>query len=353
VRQVVRQDLIAKCTQWPKFLSRVTDGPGNNTRWFSIDNPPSHFLHTWHGWWVNWSSDRPSSVRAVWPAVPKDAFSMSGYGKDNQRHLFAPGPDYTRYNVEAFRAIDAFIDTLRRADILASPYFYYDPRREVMWKMAPAQDRAYIRYGMSRIGAFGNVMPVLGNEIELKTTAYKDRAFDLKSHAWANEMGTLLKSLSVFDQPVSVHNPSWHEFAVNPSYFTLLKDWPFASWTDFVLKQVQVGSIGTASAMSDAAAQPKTPTYNERAYARRNQLLVDLRRFGQPLIDEEPGYDMGGTASAWIRRPPRRCGGLSGLRQRPERTRCGAARRPTRRAIRSRRCARAPRRRTCACSTTR
>ena len=223
-----------------------------------------------------------------------------------QRNLFTPGPDYTRYHVEAFRAIDEFIDALRQADILASPYFYYDPRREVMWKMTPEQDRAYIRYGMSRLGAFNNVMPVLANEVEIKTTDYKDPAFDLKSHTWANEMGSFLKSRAVFGQPVSVHNPSWHEFAVNPSYFTLLRDWPFAGWTDFMLKQVQMGSIGTAQAMTDDVPQPKTPTYNERTYARRNQLLIDLRRFGQPVIDEEPGYDMGGTASAWNSQTPER-----------------------------------------------
>jgi len=143
-----------------------------------------------------------------------------------QRNLFAPGPDYTQYHVAAFRAIDEFTDALRQADILASPYFYYDPRRDLMWKMTPEQDRAYLRYGMARLGAFGNVMPVLANEVELKTTNYQDPAFDLRSHAWTNEMGSFLKSRAVFGQPVSVHNPSWHEFAVNPSYFTLLRDWP-------------------------------------------------------------------------------------------------------------------------------
>jgi len=521
LQQVVRPELIAKCTQWPTFLMNVTDGPGNNTQWLTKDDPPSHFLHTWHGWWVNWSPDWPSFMRPVWPSVPKDTFWMSGYGKDicvvipsldmiiahqtaraggleqvlsdrpeffstllskvmaavvttptspsaqptatverwgtyehsldaagsyanpfqdvtltatfthassgarltvegfydgastwrfrflpmqlgtwhwttasadhgldgkmgtiecvmpvksglhgplqaeghhfvhadgtprflistrltcqfappsawpsliaflkanrinrvlfmmpgvdskkdpvyTQRNLFAPGPDYTRYHVEAFRAIDEFIDALRQGDILASPYFYYDPRREVMWKMTPEQDRAYLRYGMARLGAYGNVMPVLANEVELKTTDYKDPAFDLKSHAWANEMGSFLKSRVVFGQPVSVHNPSWHEFAVNPSYFTLLRDWPFAGWTDFILRQVQMGSIGTAKAMTDNVPQPKTPTYNERTYARRNQLLIDLRRFGQPVIDEEPGYDMGGTASAWNSQTPER-----------------------------------------------
>jgi len=220
--------------------------------------------------------------------------------------LFAPGPDYIQYNIETFRAIDAFIDTLRRADILASPYFYYDPRREVLGKMTPEQDRAYLRYGMARLGAFSNVMPVLANEVELKTTNYQDPAFDLRSHTWASEMGSFLKSRTVFGQPVSVHNPSWHEFAVHPSYFPLLRDWSFAGWSDFLSRQVQMGSLGTAKTITDDVPQPKTPTYNERAYARRNQLLIDLRRFGQPVIDEEPGYDMGGTASAWNSQTPER-----------------------------------------------
>jgi hypothetical protein len=251
--------------------------------------------------------------RSVWPPliaflkkhrINRVLFMMPGVDstKDpvhTQRNLFASGPDYTRYHVEAFRAIDAFVDALRQADILASPYFYYDPRREVMWKMSADQDRAYLRYGMARLGAFGNVMPVLGNEIELKTTDYKDPAFDLKSHAWANDMGAFLRGRAVFGQPVSVHNPSWHEFAVNPSFFGLLREWPFAGWTDFILRQTQLGSMGTARVISDSVPQPAVPTYSERAYARRNQQLIDLRLFGQPVIDEEPGYDMGGTRSSY------------------------------------------------------
>ncbi len=82
VQQLVRPDLIAKCRQWPMFLRDVTDGPGNNTQWLTPNDPPSHFLHTWHGWWVNWSPDWPASQQPVWPFVPKDAFWMSGYGKD-------------------------------------------------------------------------------------------------------------------------------------------------------------------------------------------------------------------------------------------------------------------------------
>jgi CubicO group peptidase (beta-lactamase class C family) len=82
LRQLVRADLVANCAQWPPFLGNVTDGPGNNTQWLTTADPPSHFLHTWHGWWVNWSPDWPSSQRPVWPFVPKDAFWMSGYGKD-------------------------------------------------------------------------------------------------------------------------------------------------------------------------------------------------------------------------------------------------------------------------------
>ncbi len=82
LQQLVRPDLIAKCKQWPPFLMNVADGPGNVTRWLTSGDPPSHLLHTWHGWWVNWSPDWPASQPAVWPFVPKDAFWMSGYGKD-------------------------------------------------------------------------------------------------------------------------------------------------------------------------------------------------------------------------------------------------------------------------------
>lgn len=82
LQQLVRADLITKCRQWPPFLMNVTDGPGNVTRWLTSDDPPSHFLHTWHGWWVNWSPDWPSLQPAVWPFVPQDAYWMSGYGKD-------------------------------------------------------------------------------------------------------------------------------------------------------------------------------------------------------------------------------------------------------------------------------
>jgi hypothetical protein len=255
---------------------------------------------------------------STWPAlvrfvkqggINRVLFMMVGVSSDKDaKHgpprLFGPGKDFSRYAVERFRAIDAFIDTLRKADILASPYFYYDPGRELLWTMTPEEDRAYIRYGMARLGAYANVMPVLANETELKTTNYKDAAFDMRAHEWVNEMGSWLKSRAVFGQPVSVHNPCWHEYAVNPSFFSLLKDWPFAKWTDFMLKQVQMGSVGTALELSDSVPQPKLPTFNERAYARRNQLLIDLHRFGQPVIDEEPGYDYSGTESSWNAQTP-------------------------------------------------
>jgi hypothetical protein len=252
--------------------------------------PPS----TWPGLIGLLKEGRMNRVLFMMPGVDSTKDKVN-----TQRNLFGPGLDYTRYNVEAFRAIDAFIDTLRQADILASPYFYYDPRREVMWKMTPEQDRAYIRYGMARMGAYANLMPCLGNEIELKTTNYKDRAFDLSCNNWINEMGAFMKSRTVFRQPVTVHNPCWHEFAVNPSFYALLRDWPFAGWTDFMLKQTQLGSMGTAKAITDGDPQPAKPTLNERAFARRNQILIDLRRFNQPVIDEEPGYDMSGTKSSY------------------------------------------------------
>ncbi len=64
-----------------------------------------------------------------------------------------------------------------------------------------------------------------------------------------------------------------------------------------------MGCIGAASAMSDSVPQPQAVIYNERSYARHNQVLIDLRKFGQPVINEEPAYDMG-SKSAYASQTP-------------------------------------------------
>jgi len=210
------------------------------------------------------------------------------------KELYGEGPDFWRYNIEKFQAIDTFIDALRRKDILASPYFYYF-NDKVQQKLTPEQDRAYIRYGMARFGAYANVMPVLSNEVDQKFTDRRGQ-YDLASHDWANEMGEYLKQLAVFGVPVAVHNPMETEHAIRPGFYTLLKDWPFP-WTDFMLRQAQLAALSTAPFLSDDIPEQKAPIYNVRGYSRHNQLLIDLRRFGVPVINEEPGYEMEGRTA--------------------------------------------------------
>ena len=212
------------------------------------------------------------------------------------KDLYGYGGDFSRYNVEKFRAIDAFVDALRRADIVASPYFYYF-NDKVQRKMTPEQDRAYLRYGMARFGAYANVMPVLSNEVEQKATERRGQ-YDLAAHAWANKMGPYLASQAVFGLPVTVHNPMETEKAVRPGFYTLLADWPFP-WACCMLRQAQVGALGAVPALSDDVPEQKNPVYDARAYARHNALLIDLRRYKAPVINEEPGYEMG---------PPRKAG---------------------------------------------
>jgi hypothetical protein len=220
-------------------------------------------------------------------------FIMGGVG-GTVKELYGEGLDFWRYNLEKFQSIDAFIDAMRRADILASPYFYYFNDREQR-KMTPEQDKAYIRYGMARFGAYANVMPVLSNEVDQKFTERKGQ-YDLASHDWANEMGTYLSELAVFGVPVAVHNPMETDNAVNPGFYTLLRDWPFP-WTDFMLRQAQLAALSTAPELSDDIPEQKEPVYSVRGYSRHNQLLIDLRRFGIPVINEEPGYEMYGRSA--------------------------------------------------------
>jgi hypothetical protein len=206
----------------------------------------------------------------------------------------ADGPDFWRYDVSRFQAIDRFVDALRRADLLASPYFYYF-NDGTQRKMTLEQDRAYLRYGMARFGAYANVLPVLSNEVEQKYTTRRGQ-YDLASHTWANEMGTYLKGLAVFGLPVTVHDPMETDNAVNPGFYTLLQDWPFP-WTDYMLRQAQIAALSTAPELRDDIPEQKAPVYNLRGYARHNLLLIDLRRFGQPVINEEPGYEMEGRTA--------------------------------------------------------
>lgn len=224
-------------------------------------------------------------------------FFMMGGVFGTVRRLYGEGPDFDRYDAERFRAIDAFIDALRLKGIVASPYFYYfndgDQR-----KMTPEQDRAYLSYGMSRFGAYANVLPVLANEVEQKYTknSRDTLKYNLESRDWCNEMGGYLKELAAFGQPVSVHSPMFmgeNISAACPSYFTMLNDWPFP-WTDCILKQVQLGSVGGARELWDDFRGFNKPLWNARAYARHNEILIKMRKYDMPVVDEEPGYEMAG-----------------------------------------------------------
>ena len=51
-------------------------------------------------------------------------------------------PDFSRYDVPRFQDIDAFVDELRRADIVAGPYFFYFPDGDQR-AMTEDEDRAF------------------------------------------------------------------------------------------------------------------------------------------------------------------------------------------------------------------
>lgn len=211
--------------------------------------------------------------------------------------------DFWRYNVERFRAVDAFVEALRQAGILAAPYFYYF-NDGVQRGLSYEQDRAYVRYGMARLGAYANVMPVLSNEVEQKTTT-RTGQYDLACHTWANDIGAYLAELAVFGLPVTVHDPMETQNAVRPSFYTLLYDWPFP-WTSHMLRQAQLCALSVTPEISDDIPEQRWPiTYSTRGYARHNQLMIDLRRFGMPVVNEEPGYEMQGHTADLQKVDPR------------------------------------------------
>ncbi len=148
--------------------------------------------------------------------------------------LYGEDRDFDRYDLEKFQGIDRFVDTLRKEGMLAGPYFYYfnDGAQN---EMTSEQDRAYIKYGMARFGAYCNVLPCLSNEVEQKFSSRRGQ-YDLRAHEWCNEMGPLMKELAVFGQACTVHNPMETDNAINPGFYTLLYDWPFP-WADYMMRQ--------------------------------------------------------------------------------------------------------------------
>lgn len=206
--------------------------------------------------------------------------------------LYGENRDFDRYRLASFQAIDAFVAACQQLDMLVAPYFYYF-NGGLQRLMTSEQDRAYIRYGMARIGAYANVMPVLANEVEQRHTD-RLQPYDLSSHIWAHEMGRYLKEQAVFGLPVAVHNPLETENAVEPSFYTLLQRWDFP-WASHMLRQAQVGALGAAPYLGDEVPEEKRPEYSPRAYARHNELLINLRRYGVPVVNEEPGYEMVGA----------------------------------------------------------
>lgn len=218
-------------------------------------------------------------------------FFIMGGVHGTVEQLYGEGRDYDRYSLDKFQAIDTFIDVLRKEGVSAGPYFYYF-NDGAQHGMTPEQDRAYLKYGMARFGAYCNVLPCLSNEVEQKFSTRKGQ-YDLRSHEWCNEMGPYMKELAVFGQACTVHNPMETDNAINPGFYTLLYDWPFP-WTDYMMRQSQVAALSSAPEIRDDIPEGKQATYNKRGYSRHNQLFIDLRRYGIPAINEEPGYEMEG-----------------------------------------------------------
>jgi hypothetical protein len=232
-------------------------------------------------------------------------FMMVGIA-GTSKHLFGDGPDFTRYSVQRFQAIDRFVDTLRRADILASPYLYYF-NDGLLKRMSIEEDRAYISYSYARFGAYSNILPCLSNEVEQKYTGREDKQYNPKVYEWAAEMGALMKEKSVFGQAVTVHNPMENFHAHSPGFYSILLDWQFP-WADYMMRQMQVGALGLTKELRDDVPEQTVirgvpygngsrcfpGLFNPRSFARNNQLLIELRRHGIPVINEEPGYEMQG-----------------------------------------------------------
>ena len=234
---------------------------------------------------------------------------MMGGGHGMFKDFYGQNPDGTndfwRYNVERFQAVDAFIDALRQADILAAPYLYYF-NDGVQRGLSYEQDQAYVRYSMARMGAYANVMPVLSNEVEQKYNDRRAQGYDLRSHEWANQIGPYMKERSGLRPAGDGARPAGDAERGAPQLLHPALRLAVPMGEPHAAPGAALRAERDARDLATTFPEQRWPIiYSTRGYARHNQLMIDLRRFGIPVVNEEPGYEMKGHDAVATKIDPR------------------------------------------------
>ena len=168
--------------------------------------------------------------------------------------------------------------------------------------MSQAQDEQYVSYVIARYGAFRAFRAKLANQVDWHYGGYcSDEAEITASLAWGDTTGRYFKAVDPFGVAVTPHHPGECLKSRGAIYYLpALDDWPFAPWSDWIMKQIQVTALSAATTLDQI--EPKSCQLNERGLARLNALVQSLRmRYQQAVSVDEYSFEYEGSCTpSWL-----------------------------------------------------
>ncbi len=132
------------------------------------------------------------------PVVPTDSFSLCL--QPWPRAGGSGGFDLERFRVEYWQRFDRLVRAAReRGIVVAVVFFLGGPGAEIPVAAGTAEERRFLRYAVSRLAAFPNVMWDLGHEHDLSR----------ESPDWPEITGYTVKAADPYDHLIGAHNRAY------------------------------------------------------------------------------------------------------------------------------------------------
>lgn len=175
-------------------------------------------------------------------------FKLNPWLAEKPTDLDAPNFDVTRFEIGHWQKLDRLVSRCRERGIIVSIIFYVDgldhacdPFKKA--NMGKEDEQMYYTYAAARYSAYENIMWDIANEYHL-----------FRTPAWAEQMGTFLKSKDPYNHLISVHGRADFPFRKSP-------------WVDVVMYQSWDECGGYDFMMNAKRLQEETgrilPTINE------------------------------------------------------------------------------------------
>jgi hypothetical protein len=164
----------------------------------------------------------------------KFQFRLNPWVAEQPESVENAGFDVARYNVPFWQKCERMLRHAREQGIVVSAIFYLDGKDPGVdpfgkAKMGCDDEQRYYRYGIARLAAFSNVMWDVANEYRF-----------FRDDAWAEKMGSLIKTYDPYQHLTSVHGFKDFRFRTSPwADFAMYQNWDEAGGHDFMLKNRQ------------------------------------------------------------------------------------------------------------------